>query len=1364
MAGDRRKAPQATGELPHDDPVAHNAVPHGAFGGSSQPVPRRVPAGLSPGQVVSMPLSEDFQPFGLNITTSRRVHEGAAANRHMQVAGYAITSGNEDGNFIIDPAGGTIRGADRASFAAGEKYLLAASASDGTDPSDVGPAVAEIAQQRLDEGLFAWWQLDEVTGAVAFDSSGNQRDAWLSGSACWVPRATADHALQLNGINAGFSRFDPASPAGPGPFTVAAWVKVPPEHAAEAVVVQQKGDSGPGYQRVSVTAGGNVRFVVYGNHAGASDEGFQFDLVSATTIHDGHWHHVACVRDGADGRVFIDGVESAAGSGTPRVLEADSIFSVGYDAVTASGHLAGSVDDVRIYQQALTVGQIARVAAAPKIAIITPPADGGIIVPEGVGLMMSAGASSPSGAQPAISWSMLSGPGAVAFDDPAAAETGVSFSAIGIHVLRATASLGNDEVSRDMAVVSGCTAVTPFACRQVGTDGTGSHVNSGPGAYRISGDSAGIHEGGTSDGYYLLGQVFSGNFDVMVRVDGALDDEAGYPLGIAGLIVRAGAEGAADAAGGFIGLRPADGVATWIRRTTAGAGNEVSDFPEAHVPHWCRITRSGALVEFWQSPDGIAWTLRGTMHLAGDLHAGLCWSSNVTGYPGTAFFSGLAGFCTGNQGAMVNAGADFHAGTTIPAQLCGIVNDDGLPGPPATMAITWQVLCGPGPVEIVDPSDPLSTVTFAAPGSYVLRLLASDGALTTFDDVTVTVADPLPVLTVEATTPAASEQGPVNGVFTITRSAWLAGDLSVAFTLGGDAENLLDYDEVATSAMIPDGKASVEIVVAPIADGLVEGPESVTLTLAAGGYLISGAAAEISIADSNHAPEWASPVHAAAGGTVGMPYSGSIAAAATDPDAGDDLVFTKVSGPEWLGIAADGTLTGTPKASDVGLNQFTVRVSDPAGEFSETTIEITVGPTILYLDANGETAGSGACGGIAWGNSPLWSAEPAGVSATHGWVPGATAVLAAGEDAAATTITLDGSQLLAALVVEEGAHVLSGGALVLAVSDAVFDISTAVTIESALSGNRLAKTGAGTLTLTGPDHALSGELAVLDGSVEIAGTLTPANGLTVAAGAVLAGEGTVAGHVSVSGTVAPGADLGVMSTGPLAMNDGSTLAWRIDSWAGNAGTDHDLLAADSLALSGTLNVVVDATSMADFTGTAAGFTLVTTKSGISGLETVDFRVNSASLPQANGHWNIVANGSDLVLTYTPPSPFEQWQLAQFAEKSTDLLVAGELADPDADALPNLIEYALGTDPEVPGVAAITLDFVEIGGSSFVRLRIPRNPDASDIEIVVEVTSDLSDPGSWSALDTVIETDEPALRVVRDALGGARRFIRLRVTR
>ena len=52
-------------------------------------------------------------------------------------------------------------------------------------------------------------------------------------------------------------------------------------------------------------------------------------------------------------------------------------------------------------------------------------------------------------------------------------------------------------------------------------------------------------------------------------------------------------------------------------------------------------------------------------------------------------------------------------------------------------------------------------------------------------------------------------------------------------------------------------------------------------------------------------------------GTAGQPYSGSLSGSASDPD-GDPLTFAKVSGPAWLTVAANGSLSGTPWASDQG--------------------------------------------------------------------------------------------------------------------------------------------------------------------------------------------------------------------------------------------------------------------------------------------------------------------------------------------------------------------------------------------------------------------------------------------------------------
>ncbi|MEX0331075.1 MAG: putative Ig domain-containing protein [Puniceicoccaceae bacterium] len=98
----------------------------------------------------------------------------------------------------------------------------------------------------------------------------------------------------------------------------------------------------------------------------------------------------------------------------------------------------------------------------------------------------------------------------------------------------------------------------------------------------------------------------------------------------------------------------------------------------------------------------------------------------------------------------------------------------------------------------------------------------------------------------------------------------------------------------------------------------------------------------------NQAPRFTSdPVSSSA--TEGMPISGSLAANATDPE-GDALTFSKVSGPGWLSVAEDGTLSGTPGMGNVGTNAFTVQVSDYDKQDTATLhVSIQPGPLSTYI-------------------------------------------------------------------------------------------------------------------------------------------------------------------------------------------------------------------------------------------------------------------------------------------------------------------------------------------------------------------------------------------------------------------------------
>jgi hypothetical protein len=72
-------------------------------------------------------------------------------------------------------------------------------------------------------------------------------------------------------------------------------------------------------------------------------------------------------------------------------------------------------------------------------------------------------------------------------------------------------------------------------------------------------------------------------------------------------------------------------------------------------------------------------------------------------------------------------------------------------------------------------------------------------------------------------------------------------------------------------------------------------------------------------------------------------YAGqSLAMYANDVDGMNTVMFSKVSGPNWLAVANDGTLSGFPVNADVGANTFTVRVVDTGGLSDTATMNITV--------------------------------------------------------------------------------------------------------------------------------------------------------------------------------------------------------------------------------------------------------------------------------------------------------------------------------------------------------------------------------------------------------------------------------------
>ncbi len=77
---------------------------------------------------------------------------------------------------------------------------------------------------------------------------------------------------------------------------------------------------------------------------------------------------------------------------------------------------------------------------------------------------------------------------------------------------------------------------------------------------------------------------------------------------------------------------------------------------------------------------------------------------------------------------------------TLPgnAQLNGTATDDGLPRG-STLETFWSFVSGPAPVIFPDATLLNAIAIFTTPGTYVLRLTASDGKLSASDELTIVV-------------------------------------------------------------------------------------------------------------------------------------------------------------------------------------------------------------------------------------------------------------------------------------------------------------------------------------------------------------------------------------------------------------------------------------------------------------------------------------------------------------------------------------------------------------------------------------------------------------------------------------------------
>ena len=206
----------------------------------------------------------------------------------------------------------------------------------------------------LTKGLVGYWSFDgkDMAGVKAYDRSGQGNDGTLTnGPASAIGRI--GQGLSFNGTNYVNTSEVPFN-FGTSDFAVGAWVKSSTAYAGTKFPFGHFSASLGWASSLNTSIFG---FSVYGS-LGNIGSNKSFNAV------DTNWHHLVGVitRSGNNATItlYADGISLGSDSGTVGNITAPNPFQIGtWDGDTANG-FKGTIDEVRIYNRALSADEIKR--------------------------------------------------------------------------------------------------------------------------------------------------------------------------------------------------------------------------------------------------------------------------------------------------------------------------------------------------------------------------------------------------------------------------------------------------------------------------------------------------------------------------------------------------------------------------------------------------------------------------------------------------------------------------------------------------------------------------------------------------------------------------------------------------------------------------------------------------------------------------------------------------------------------------------------------------------------------------------------------------------------------------------------------
>ena len=223
-----------------------------------------------------------------------------------------------------------------------------------TASEGLSPALLASSLSSPSDGLVGHWPLDGNSGAVSDVAGGN--DGTVQGS----PQRGVTGVYETAAVSFGTSADDyvevpNADALRPAELSFGGWFRT--DSGANSQTVVQKADTryGEAGYAVDIQTANSLRAHVAVESGQASVNPW------GVAIQDGQWHHVVCTWDGDTMVIYLDGEEvDRDGSQSGRVVHSDRPLYIGYgDNGYASYYdMDGAIDDIRVYDTALTPDQV----------------------------------------------------------------------------------------------------------------------------------------------------------------------------------------------------------------------------------------------------------------------------------------------------------------------------------------------------------------------------------------------------------------------------------------------------------------------------------------------------------------------------------------------------------------------------------------------------------------------------------------------------------------------------------------------------------------------------------------------------------------------------------------------------------------------------------------------------------------------------------------------------------------------------------------------------------------------------------------------------------------------------------------------